>query len=358
MNYTVSLRKRGDKWSYQIFVGSKYHSSKSGFKTRADAKRAGDQAALKIKNPERNKNTFKEIADLYIKDGGKAESTQRTYNEWLKNLKPIWDTEITKITYLEVSTIITDYYVDHKYNTVKSLVGFGNSIFIFAHRKLKIDVESPFREITLRKHSNKVKREPRLFTLDEILKLIDNERDPDIRWLFVCAGLAGMRIAEARATRPATIDLKTKRVKIDKQRTSTSKVKDVMKSEGGARSIRMHDRMIEEYLKLPIPIKREDFLVQKFITSNTVTKAFERHGYPETTLHSLRHSFATNCIQRGMDFKLLAYTIGDKLETVISTYAHVNTDMQKMADDILSGKDLTKSETVTATSEENQGSRS
>ena len=354
MNYTVSTRKRSDTWSYQIIVDGQYHSSKSGFKTKREAKRAGDTAALKIKTPERNKQTFKEIADLYIKDGMKAESTRRAYKQWLKNLEPIWHTEITKVTYQDVSPLIFDYYDTHKYNGTKSLVGFGKSVFRFASRKLKIDVDNPFDEITLRKQSDKTKREPRLFTFDEIIKLIDNESDPGIKWLFVCAGLAGMRISEARATRPRAINLKSKRITIDKQRTESNKVKAVMKSEGGERSIRMHDRMIEEYLKLPIPINKDDFLLETFISSTAVKKAFEQQGYPETTLHSLRHSFATVCIQRGIDFKTLAHILGDKLETVISTYAHVNTDMQKLADDILSGKDLTNPETNNRIAQENQ----
>lgn len=354
MNYTVSVRKRSDTWSYQILVDGKYHSSKSGFKDKKSAKRAGDTAALKIKTPERNKMSFKTIADLYINDGMKAESSKRSYRQWLKNLEAIWHTEITKVTYQDVSPLIFDYYATHKYSGTKSLVGFGKSVFRFADKKLKIDVDNPFDEITIRKQSDKSKREPRVFTFDEIIKLIDNEQDPNIRWLFVCAGLTGMRIAEARATRPSTINLKTKRVKIDKQRTESNKIKAVMKSEGGERSLRMHDRMIEEYMKLPIPINREDLLVDKFISSTEVKRAFESHGYPDTTLHSLRHSFATVCIQRGMDFKTLAYTLGDKLETVISTYAHVNTDMQQMADDILSGKDLTNPDTNNVSIVENQ----
>lgn len=354
MNYTVSLRKRGEKWSYQIFIDGKYHSSKSGFKERKEAKRAGDAAALKIKTPERNKLSFKSIADLYINDGMKAESTKRTYRQWLKNLKGIWDKEITKVTYQDVSPLIFDYYAEHKYNGAKSLVGFGKSVFRFAIRKLKVDVDNPFEEITLRKQSNKSKREPRVFSSEQIMELIDKEENIYMRWLFVCAGLAGMRISEARATRPAVINLKNKRVLIDKQRTASNKVKDVLKSETGYRSVQLHDRVIEEYLKLPIPINKEDFLLQKFISSSDVTKAFERHGYPDTTLHSLRHSFATVCIQRGMDFKTLADSIGDKLETVISTYAHVNVDMQKMANDIISGKDLTKVMTTETPSKENQ----
>lgn len=354
MNYTVSLRKRGEKWSYQILIDGKYHSSKSGFKDRKEAKRAGDSAALKIKTPERSKSTFKEIADLYINDGMKEESTKRSYRQWLKNLEPIWNIEITKIKYQDVSPLVFDYYSTHKYNGTKSLVGLGKSVFKFAQRKMKIDVDNPFEEVVIRKQSDKTKREPRVFTFDEILKLINDEPDPYMRWLFVCAGLAGMRIAEARAIRPAVIDLKTQRVKVNKQRTASNKVKVIMKSEGGERSLKMHDRMVEEYLKLPIPINKEDFLLQKFISSTDVKKAFERHGYHDTTLHSLRHSFATVCIQRGMDFKTLADTIGDKLETVISTYAHVNMDMQKMADDILSGKDLTKYETTEAANKESQ----
>ena len=46
--------------------------------------------------------------------------------------------------------------------------------------------------------------------------------------------------------------------------------------------------------------------------------------------HHLRHSYATNLIAMGVDFKTAASLLGDTVEMVFNVYSHVNTDM--MAD--------------------------
>ena len=90
LNYTVSLRKRSDTWSYQIFINGKYYCSKSGFNTKAEAKRAGDREAVKIKVPEKSKDTFLAVAELYIND---LEVNQKFDNEIIFD----WEKDETKI---------------------------------------------------------------------------------------------------------------------------------------------------------------------------------------------------------------------------------------------------------------------
>ena len=55
------------------------------------------------------------------------------------------------------------------------------------------------------------------------------------------------------------------------------------------------------------------------------------------TLHhtGLRHAYATYCIQQGFDFKTVSELIGDTLDMVMRTYAHVNTDMRDHAKKVL-----------------------
>ena len=48
--------------------------------------------------------------------------------------------------------------------------------------------------------------------------------------------------------------------------------------------------------------------------------------------HDLRHTFATQAIQYGMDVKTLAATIGHaSVETTLNIYSHVTDEMQKNA---------------------------
>ena len=167
MNYTVSVRKRSDTWSYQILVEGKYYSSRSGFKTKTEAKKAGDKAAVRIKVPTKSKETFKSIAEMYIKKGNKELNTIETYERWLKVFKDIHDVEMLKLTYADVEPIISDYYLTHKYNGAQSMLRFGKSIVDFAIDKLDYDMRNPFKKITLEKKSNKGTKKHQILTMDE-----------------------------------------------------------------------------------------------------------------------------------------------------------------------------------------------
>ena len=324
MNYTVSLRKRGNKWSYQIFTGNKYHSSKSGFKTKSEAKRAGDQAALKIKNPERKKNTFKEIADLYIDDGTKEETTKRAYKSWLKNFEPIYDIEMLKLTYVDVAPIIHDYYKDHKYNGTMSLLRFGKSIVNYAIHKLDYDMKNPFEKVTIEEKASKSVKKHQILTESEMLELFDKIENQDIRFLTMCFGLAGLRISEARGlTRNS---FKSQFIHITQQKQLDKTVKPDTKSKDGHRKVPLDPRLKNELKKMPVSLDKNQVIVQKLYQSNDVIKVYRSLGY-SITPHSLRHAYATMAIQKGVDLKTISYFIGDTLEVVIKTYAHVNTDM-------------------------------
>ncbi|GEM_PF-3264091 len=335
MNYTVSLRKRGDKWSYQIMVDGRYHSSKSGFETKTDAKEAGDKVAVKIKSPTRNKDTFKAVSDLYIKDGVRETSTRNTYESWLKVFKPIWDIEITKLQYKDVSPIIMDYYRSHKYTSTKSMLAFGKSIVNYAIDRMDVDMKNPFNKVIIKEKSSKAKKKHRILTESEMYELFDKIEDQDKKFITMCFGLAGLRISEARGLKHSsfkkdtlTIDQQVQQIK------GEMRVKKNTKSAGGMREIPLNEDLKEQYKKYPVDINTDNLVVKKFMYSMHLSKLYRSLGY-DITPHSLRHAYATMCIQKGLDLKLVSYLIGDTLEMVIKTYAHTNQDMLEYAKEVL-----------------------
>lgn len=324
MNYTVSLRKRSSTWSYQIFIDGKYYCSKSGFKTKPEAKRAGDQAALKIKVPEKSKDTFKSIAELYINDGTREETTKRAYKSWLKNLEPIHDIEMLKLTYTDVAPIIHDYYKDHKYNGTMSLLRFGKSIVNYAIQKLDYDMKNPFDKVTVEEKASKSVKKHQILTESEMLELFDRIENQDMKFLTMCFGLAGLRISEARGlTRNS---FKNQYIHITQQKQLDKTVKPDTKSKDGHRKVPLDPRLKNELKKMPVALDKNQVIVQKHYQSNDLIKVYKSLGY-SITPHSLRHAYATMAIQKGVDLKTISYFIGDTLEVVIKTYAHVNTDM-------------------------------
>ena len=57
-------------------------------------------------------------------------------------------------------------------------------------------------------------------------------------------------------------------------------------------------------------------------------------GY-DISIHELRHTYTTNLIANGIDFKTAAMLIGDTVDMVMKVYSHVNKDMMNKARDII-----------------------
>lgn len=335
MKYTVSTRKRSDTWSYQIFIDGSYYSSKSGFKTKMDAKKAGDKAAVKIKTPTKSKDTFKDVALLYIKDGNKEPATIDTYDNWLKVFEPIHAIELIKLTYRDVAPLIQEYSLTHKYNGSQSILRFGKSVVEFAINKLDYDMKNPFNKVTIEKKSGNAKKEHQILTLAEQRELFDKIDNPEIRFLVMAMALAGLRVSEARGLRFESF--KGDKLHVDFQRQKIKgkiTLKEVLKSHNSKRVIPLHPDLKNELKKLPTNIDSKALIVEKFYAAQTLIAKYKTLGY-KITNHSLRHSYATVVIQNGIDFKTLSVILGDNVQTVMSTYSHVNTDMMAHAQNIL-----------------------
>ena len=322
-------------WSYQIYIktsGSwKYHSSGSGFKTQRKAEETGHKLSREIQTqPEASQDCFKAIADKYIADGLKEPSTIKAYKAWLTVYKPIYDKAITEVTYSDVSQIITDYYRDHQYLGTKSIMNFGNSIFKYAIKRLKIKMDNPFDDVQIREKSNKAKKAPIILTMQAMTEFFNSIEDDELRLLCMLCGYEGMRISEARAITTNDFDMKHNTVHVTKQFNREFGGKDITKSNDGERLIPLHPLMKKEIRSMPAQLDKNRKLIQANLTTKDIKEI-----YPGMMAHSLRHSFATTMIEQGMDFKTLALIMGDKVETIIKTYSHVNANMLDNAKKII-----------------------
>lgn len=64
----------------------------------------------------------------------------------------------------------------------------------------------------------------------------------------------------------------------------------------------------------------------------TLTQALDRAALPHRGLHALRHTFATNALQAGMDVRTLSEIIGhSKIAFTLQTYVHSNMDIKRKA---------------------------
>ncbi|MGI6688240.1 MAG: tyrosine-type recombinase/integrase [Christensenellales bacterium] len=66
--------------------------------------------------------------------------------------------------------------------------------------------------------------------------------------------------------------------------------------------------------------------------SRTLRQALAKAGLPHRGVHALRHTFATNAVQSGMDIRTLSEIIGHtKIAFTLQTYAHSDMDTKRKA---------------------------
>ena len=59
----------------------------------------------------------------------------------------------------------------------------------------------------------------------------------------------------------------------------------------------------------------------------TLEKICERAGVPRISIHSLRHTYATRCVEAGMDYKTLQVLMGhSSIGTTMNLYVHMTED--------------------------------
>ena len=177
--------------------------------------------------------------------------------------------------------------------------------------------------------SEQPKVDVRALTIEEQEKLIDVLLNEDIKYSeeMLLSLFTGMRMGEILALQVCDVDLRLKTIHICKTiaREASGKpfVNTQTKTDAGIRDIRINDEICS-FLKECIGDKSGD----EFIFTNNgnlISTASVNFQYLQlmksydilktingkrVTLHSLRHTYATRCIESGMQAKVLQHRLG------------------------------------------------
>lgn len=75
-----------------------------------------------------------------------------------------------------------------------------------------------------------------------------------------------------------------------------------------------------------------DYVLDKPTTlARPFTDFVTKNGFPDLTPHSMRHSFATQLVQMGIQVEAIAAMLGDTVKTVMDTYVHLQPRFLKNA---------------------------
>ena len=186
-------------------------------------------------------------------------------------------------------------------------------------------------------------KEMQVLSPEEIRRLLIQARENDCYELLLLELSTGLRRGEILALQWDDLDLCTGVLRIERQvqRVRRELVISAPKTKSSCRSIilpapilgvlRDYRQSIRSRWMFPSP-KKEDSPLDPAAVRKKLAKVLNRADCKHIRFHDLRHTFATNALEHGMDIKTLSTIIGHVTSaTTLNVYAHVTDTMRENA---------------------------
>lgn len=239
---------------------------------------------------------------------GYSENTARLYEITLHSFaKAMQGRKWSEIT----SDDITNYLIIKKTsgasnNTIVANISAIRGLFNWMSRNYPLPlnpakfIESPKKEKTV----------PHVLNADDIIKAVQQEQNTDIKLAIMIMITTGMRVSEAR--------------KLTYEQINMSNAQTIVKGKGNKERTIFFPSYIIEAIKLRGKQEGEIFAGwQDRDFRYAIYLAFDRIGV-KMSPHLLRHTFASNAINRGMRLDVLREILGHTSISTTQIYMHTN----------------------------------
>lgn len=343
MQQTVgsTVRKLNGKWQaiIRIKVQGKWKQvdTKYGFKTKAEAnnwisKNIGKYTKTYQINGYED-ITLRELKEIYLdyKKDKVKDSSHNLMKVQLKQVTSYEDRKVKTFTKMDMENLSRELKVKTKIARYKQL-------FEFAIKTLELNMKNPARDIpsnfkkdkdtvivSVSEFENEIKP---LFKKDEHILILDIAFYTGLRSSEI-AGLTYDDIFPTHLIVNKQFDKRTNSFAPPKSINSTRKVPI---------SNKLYKEIIEYRNKQKIISTDKRLLPKRFAMQPTYTKlkkVTKNTKFEGIDLHSLRHSYTTNLITNGIDFKTVSRIIGDTVEMVMKTYSHYTEQGYKQVEQLI-----------------------
>ena len=281
--------------------------------------------------------------------------------EWLAHLESQISHEIKYSTYAKYQYIyqhfisetfektelkkLTDDYVQEQLDvslsqsSIRSIYCVLNLILSFTAQKYHLPKRSLTRKIT-----KTSKYGIDILNVSEQKKLIQYlcyEMDIYKLGIYICL-FTGLRLGEICALKWSDIDMNLKllhvnstvqRIRISDQNTKTSLIETPPKSFCSKREIPISDQLydfLKEFHCQDTYILNGNVPLEPRTMQNRFKKCLKMAEIRNTNFHTLRHTFATNCIQMGADIKSISEMLGHSdVKITLNRYVHPSMETKR-----------------------------
>lgn len=347
MDYNITYRQKDKGWqfiiSYKDENGKWKQKSKQGFKNKKEAKPVAEKMLDEIKGkmalniPVEFENlTFKEFADMHIKHLKLSleYNSMQSYYTILVKFSKLNDMEMSKIKPIHIQNIVDDMVKTNKESSIKAYLQKLKTMFKAAVEQYNIISSNPVQNIRV-KVDKDIQEKTALNSVqsNELLSKIKNEK----YYLVTLIALGcGLRIGEIIGLTWKDIDFTNKTINVNKQWKVINDNGDYgfgsVKSKNSNRVVPMSKsvyKALENY-----KFRNLDGRIFNYKNTSATTSELRRTyiklGY-NVSVHELRHTYATNLISKGLDFKTVAKLMGHDVEQTMKTYSHVTDEMLQKA---------------------------
>lgn len=190
------------------------------------------------------------------------------------------------------------------------------------------------------------------YSLEDHQKIVDYTRNNgQLYWIYYLLISTGMRFGEAVALTWNDVDLKKKTIRINKtsvEMHGSPFIQEHTKTSSGTRTISIPSSVVD-FLK-EVKASQDKYLnYRNLVMCNTrygiITSANTRKRWQKVCaeldieyqgVHSLRHTWATRALEKGLDIKVVSNMLGHKnVITTMNIYQDVLPDEKEKAADLL-----------------------
>ena len=187
------------------------------------------------------------------------------------------------------------------------------------------------------------RQEMQILSREELQKLLIQAKDEGYYEVFLLELATGLRVGELMALQWNDLNFKTGELRIERQihrvkgelliqppKTKAS-IRTVILPPPVVEALRAYKQTVSSQWLFPSP-KKEDAPLAPAAASHRLARILDHAGCKKVRFHDLRHVFATNALEHGMDVKTLSTIIGHvSSATTLNIYAHVTDDMRRQA---------------------------